>query len=160
MSSKLENPFPFAINNVEFEKLLEQSELLDATELIAQIGHCRWDYRNNRLISCSQGYARIFNMSVEEVIALQSSWEQSLSQIHSEDRDQYLATYYAQQEAGNYTVEYRIIRNDGELRWLREVGILKYDGDNEVTDAFGIIQDITDHVVHQQDLENGQELHR
>ena len=160
MSSKLENPFPFAINNVEFENLLEQSELLDATELIAQIGHCRWDYRKNRLISCSQGYARIFNLSVEEIIALQSSWEQSLSQIHPEDRDKYLAAYYAQQETGNYTVEYRFTRNDGEVRWLREAGILELDENNEVTDAFGIIQDITEHVIHQQDLENGQELHR
>ena len=160
MSSKLENPFPFAINNVEFEKLLQQSELLDATELIAQIGHCRWDYANNRLISCSQGYARIFNMSVTEVIALQSSWEQSLSQIHPEDRDKYLAAYYAQQVTGNYTVEYRFTRNDGEVRWLREVGLLKFDEDNKVIDAFGIIQDITEHVVHQQDLENGHELHR
>jgi len=160
MSSNTEKPFPFAINSIEFEKLLGQRELLDATELIAQIGHCLWDYKNNRLISCSQGYARIFNMSVEEIIALQSSWEQSLSQIHPEDRDKYLAAYYAQQETGNYTVEYRFTRNDGEVRWLREAGILKLDENNEVTDAFGIIQDITEHVIHQQDLENGQELHR
>jgi len=160
MSSKLENSFPFAINNVEFEKLLEQSELLDATELIAQLGHCRWDYRNNRLISCSQGYARIFNMSVTEIIALQSSWEQSLSQIHPEDRDKYLAAYYAQPETGNYAVEYRFTRNDGEIRWLREVGLLKFDEDNKVIDAFGIIQDISEYVVHQQELENGQALHR
>ena len=98
MSSNLEKPLPFAINNVEFEKLLEQNELLDATELIARIGHCRWDYENNRLISCSQGYARIFNMSVDEIIELQSSWGQSMSQILPEDRDKYLAAYYVQQE--------------------------------------------------------------
>jgi PAS domain S-box-containing protein len=160
MSVNPHKPFPFAINHIEFERLLEQSELLDATELIAQLGHCRWDYANNRLISCSQGYARIFNMSIEETIELQNDWQQSLAQIHPEDRDKYLAAYHGQQETGNYTVEYRIIRNDGEIRWLREVGVLKYGEDDKVTDAFGIIQDISEHVVHQQDLENGQELHR
>ena len=160
MSSNLEKPLPFAINNVEFEKLLEQNELLDATELIAQIGHCRWDYDNNRLISCSQGYARIFNMSVEETIALQSNWGQSMSQILREDRDKYLAAYYAQQETGNYTIEYRFTRNDGEIRSLREVGLLKFDDNNNVIDAFGIIQDITDAVAYQQELENSQELAR
>ncbi len=160
MSSKLENPFPIAINNVEFENLLEQSELLDATELLAQIGHCRWDYENNRLISCSQGYARIFNMSVEEIIEFQSSWGQSMSQIVAEDRDKYIAAYYAQRESGNYTIEYRISRNDGEIRSLREVGLLKFDDNNNVVDAFGIIQDITDVVAYQQELENGQELAR
>ena len=131
-------------DDFEFEKLLEQRELLDATELVAQMGHCQWDYQNNRLISCSQGYARIFNMSIEEVIEYQSNWEQTISQIHPDDRDHYLATYYSQQQNGSYAVEYRFIRNDGGLRWLRETGTLKYDQNNEVVDAFGIIQDITE----------------
>jgi hypothetical protein len=106
----------------EFEKLLEQRELLDATELVAQMGHCQWDYQNNRLISCSQGYARIFNMSIEEIIAFQSSWEQSMSQIHPEDRDHFLSAYYSQQQSGSYAVEYRMIRNDDAIRWLRKPG--------------------------------------
>ena len=160
MSSNAEKPLPFPMGNVEFERLLKQHELLDAAELLAQIGHCRWDYENNRLISCSQGYARIFNMSVEEVIEFQSSWGQSMSQIVPEDRDKYVAAYYAQLESGNYTIEYRITRNDGEIRSLREVGLLKFDDNNNVIDAFGIIQDITDTVAYQQELENGQELAR
>jgi len=52
------------------------------------------------------------------------------------------------------------LRNDGETRWLREVGLLKYDDNRNVVDAFAIIQDITDSVVHQRDLENQQELAR
>ena len=119
------NPETIATRGVradEVEQLLEQRELLDATELIAAIGHCQWDYRNNRLLSCSQGYARIYNMSVAEVVELQSDWDKSLGQIHPDDRDTYLDAYYAQNETGNYSVEYRMQRNDGELRWLREVG--------------------------------------
>ncbi len=160
MSAIPENIRAGYIDEAVFKQLLDQRELLDATELIAQIGHCQWDYRNNRLLSCSQGYARIFNMSVEEIIALQSNWEQSLAQMHPDDRDDYLEAYYALQEAGNYTVEYRFIRNDGETRWLREVGLLKYDDNHNVIDAFGIIQDITERVAHQHILEDQQELAR
>ena len=159
MSSKLENPIPFSLD-AEFEKLLGHRELLDATELIANVGHCQWDFKNNRLISCSQGYARIFNMTIEEIIALQSSWEQSLAQIHAEDRARYLAAYHSLQETGNYTVEYRFLRNDGEIRWLREAGLLKLGKKREVIDAFGIIQDISEQVAYQTDLENIQELAR
>jgi len=159
MSSKLENPIPFALD-AEFEKLLEHRELLDATELIANVGHCQWDFKNNRLISCSQGYARIFNMTIEEIIVWQSSWEQSLAQIHAEDRARYLAAYHSLQETGNYTVEYRLLRNDGEIRWLREAGLLKLGKNREVIDAFGIIQDISEQVAYQTDLENVQELAR
>ena len=147
-------------NDVEVEKLLEQRELLNATELIAQIGHCQWDYRNNRLLSCSQGYARIYNMSIAEIIELQSNWEQSLAQIHPDDRESYLEAYFAQQHTGNYTVEYRFIRNDDEVRWLREVGLLKFDEIGDVVDAFGILQDITDRVANEHNLEDQQELAR
>lgn len=160
MSANPDSLLKRAIDEQKIEQLLEQRELLDATELIARMGHCQWDYRNNRLLSCSQGYARIYNMSIDQIIALHSDWEQSLAQIHPDDRDAYLEAYYSQQETGNYTVEYRFFRNDGELRWMREVGLLKYDDDRNVTDAFGIIQDITESVVHQRDLEDQQELAR
>ncbi len=146
------------IDAAVIERLLQQYELLDATELIANMGHCRWDYHNNQLISCSEGYARIFNMNVDEILAVQSNWESSLEQIHPEDRDHYLETYYSQQESGHYTVEYRFRRNDGKTRWLREVGMLKYDDDRNVVDAFAIIQDVTERVVHERDLEDQQEL--
>ncbi len=77
--SAIPEKFPADLIDVAMvKKLLDQRESLDATELIAQIGHCQWDYRHNRLLSCSQGYARIFNMSVEEVITLQSNWDQTL----------------------------------------------------------------------------------
>jgi PAS domain S-box-containing protein len=157
------NPYQLVVPSsaqIDFEHLVEQRDLLDATELIAQTGHCRWDYRNNRLTSCSLGYARIFNLSVEEVIELQSDWGKSLALIHPEDREKYLEAYYSQQETGNYTVEYRILRNDGETRWLREAGLLKHGDNNEVVDTFAILQDITESKAYQQDLEDQQELAR
>ena len=140
------------------EQLLQQYELLDATELIANMGHCHWDYTDNRLISCSEGYARIFNMSVEEVLDFQSDWQRNMAQIFPEDLERYLAAYYSQQETGHYTVEYRFRRNDGEIRWLREVGMLKYDDNENVVDAFAILQDITERVAHERNLEDQQAL--
>ncbi len=151
---------PVIALEVELDALLTQRELLDATELIAHIGHCQWDYYNNKLLSCSLGYARIFNMSVDEIIELQSDWNKSLAMIHPDDRDRYLAAYHAQQQTGSYRVEYRFIRNDGRVRWLREVGLLKFDEAGVAQDAFGILQDITEQVEHAQDLEDRQELAR
>lgn len=128
------------IDEAEFARLLEQRELLDATELVAKMGHCQWDYQNNRLISCSQGYARIFGGNVDEIIDLQSSWDRSIAQIHPDDQDRYLATYENQRATGNYSIEYRFFRLDGEIRWVRETGILKLNKNGDVTDAFGIVR--------------------
>ncbi len=160
MTGRSVSPDPLVSLESELDVLLTQRELLDATELIAHIGHCQWDYYNNRLLSCSAGYARIFNMSVDEIIELQSSWERSLVQIHPDDRNRYLEAYHSQRESGNYRVEYRILRNDGKTRWLREVGALKFDDDGRVGDAFGIVQDITEQVEYARDLEDRQELAR
>ncbi len=160
MSSHSSAPGSLVALEVELDALLTQRELLDATELIAHIGHCQWDYDNNSLLSCSLGSARIFNMSVDEIIELQSDWNNSLSMIHPDDRELYLSAYQSQQETGSYRVEYRFIRNDGQVRWLREVGLLKFDKAGVAQDAFGILQDITEQVEHAQNLEDRQELAR
>ena len=81
MSAKIEKVSTDEIDEARIESLLLQRELLDATELIANMGHCHWDYRDNHLISCSRGYARIFNMSVDEVLEFQSDWQRNMSQI-------------------------------------------------------------------------------
>lgn len=149
-----------ALDDAAIERLLQQHELLDATELIANMGHCHWDYNDNHLISCSEGYARIFNMSIEEVIEFQSDWDRNLAHIHPDDVGPYLAAYESQQESGHYTVKYRILRNDGELRWLREVGLLQFDENHQVVEAFGILQDITEQEMYKTDLEYQHEVTR
>ena len=145
------------IDHAEIETLLKQRELLDATEEIAQMGHCQWDFNDNRLISCSQGYARIFNMSIAEITELQSDWEQSLAQIHPDDRVHFLKAYHSQQQTGNYTVEYRFMRNDGQIRGLREAGMLQFDESGNFREAFGIIQDITEKKNYEQNMLDAQD---
>lgn len=160
MSANPDNISSRVLDEATIERLLLQDELLDATELIADMGHCHWDYNDNHLISCSEGYARIFNMSIEEVIEFQSDWERNLSQFHPDDVGPYLAAYESQRESGHYTIEYRFLRNDGELRWLHEVGMLQFDENNRVVEAFGILQDITEQKLHKTELEDQQELAR
>jgi diguanylate cyclase (GGDEF)-like protein/PAS domain S-box-containing protein len=142
----------------ELEKLRHRQALLDATEQVADIGHCEWDYEHDRLISCSPGYARIFNMSLAEVLDSQSSWEKVLDQIHPEDRELFTNSYRSQQQTGSHEIEYRIIRNDGQLRHVREAGILHLDEKGKAGEAFGLIQDITERKVYEQNLENREAL--
>jgi len=142
----------------ELKKLRHRQALLDATEQIADIGHCEWDYERDRLISCSPGYARIFNMSLAEVLDSQSSWEKVLDQIHPEDRELFTNSYKSQQQTGSHEIEYRFIRNDGQLRHVREAGILHLDERGKAGEAFGLIQDITERKVYEQNLENREAL--
>jgi len=142
----------------ELERLRHRELLLDATEQLAQIGHCEWDYENNRIKFCSDGYARIFNQTVEEVLVSHGSWDQALELIHPEDRENYVRSYESQKQVGTHEIEYRIMRNDGAVRYIYETGAVEFDGNGKAIAAFGLLQDVTERKYHEQELENREAL--
>jgi diguanylate cyclase (GGDEF)-like protein/PAS domain S-box-containing protein len=144
--------------NAELDRLLHRERLLATAEQLAQIGHCEWDYANNCLISCSEGYARIFGQSERALMASQSSWDKVLQQLHPDDRELYARSYQSQRDCGTHEVEYRIIRNDGVVRHIYETGTVEFDAEGNATAAFGLLQDITERKVYQQALENREAL--
>lgn len=77
----------------ELERLRHQEFLLDATEQVAQIGHCEQDYETGLIKSCSNGYAGIFNQTVAEIMQSQNSWDLMLEVLHTEDRAFYTQSY-------------------------------------------------------------------
>ncbi len=143
-----------AVLEAELDRLRHRELLLDVTEQIAHIGHCEWDFENNRIKSCSDGYARIFNQTVDEVIEAHSNWEQVLAAIHPEDRELYARSYFSQLESGSHEIEYRLALGDGAIQYIYETGAVEFDEAGKVIAAFGLLQDITERKIHQQDLEN------
>ncbi len=146
--------------NLELVALRHREELLDVAEQLANIGHCEWDFDDDCIKTCSEGYARLFNQSMPEVIAAQSSWNKVLQQIHPDDRERYTRSYQSQREVGSHEIEYRIIRADAVVRHVYATGTVEFDGAGNAIAAFRLIQDITDRKVYQQALENRQAMAR
>ncbi len=144
----------------EVERLWHREAFFNATQEIANFGYCEWDYENDRIKSCTQNYANIFGMSIEEVIDSQSSWEKVLAQIHADDRAHYEKSYRENLGAGSHVVEYRVFRKDGDIRYIKEVGIVVYAPDGEGSGSVGLLQDITERKLREQDLENRDALTR
>src|SRR3546814_9796888 len=44
----------------------------------------------------------------------------------------------------SYSVDYRIVRPDGDIRYLRERGEVARDGDGAAIKLSGVVQDVTD----------------
>ncbi len=132
--------------------------LLDTIEPLARIGHYEWNYDLDRLESCSEEYARIYKMTISEIKAVQSSWDKIIEQIHPEDREYYEQSILPLDDERSFDVQYRFIRNDGELRYLRELGVLVPDGESGNMLNFGIVHDITEQVNFQHRLEDRDEL--
>jgi len=137
----------------ELERYRQLEVLFDATESVAKIGHYEWDYDQDRLGRCSEEYARLYGMTVEEVMEAQSSWDKTLDQIHPQDRDNYRANAETLERTRALDVKYRILNKHGEVRHIREIGIVVVDKDNNNLGSFGILQDITDQERHRRDLE-------
>ena len=137
----------------KLERQYYQNTIFHETERIANIGYYEWDFELDRLESCSEGYAHIFNMSVDEVMLAESSWKSTLEEIHPDDLERYKVASENLLDSQSVDIEFRIIRNDGEVRHIREYGVVVENDDGKERRTFGIIQDITDQVEHRQALE-------
>ncbi|MDH3635364.1 MAG: diguanylate cyclase [Gammaproteobacteria bacterium] len=138
----------------EVERLRHQELFLDATEQVAHIGHCEWDYETGSLKSCSNGYAGIFDQTVAEIMQSQNAWDLMLNTVHPEDRALYTQSYNSQGNAGAHDIEYRILRNDGEVRFIYEIGMVEKGDNGKISSSFCLLQDITERRIYEQMLEN------
>ena len=117
-----------------------ESKLKEAAE-IARLGHWRFDERNNKYISVSEEYARIFGYTAEQFLERYLNFEQDMALVHPDDKAAVLNAY---QNAGPMDIDYRIIRADGELRYVREISRdVVTDGEGDVVETVGTLQDIT-----------------
>jgi diguanylate cyclase (GGDEF)-like protein/PAS domain S-box-containing protein len=110
-------------------------------EEIAHIGTWRWDVATNR-VTWSAELARIFGLDLEDA---PSTLAEYLLLVHPEDRDSSRAQVEGALGRGEaYDSVYRIIRPNGDIRWLRSRGRVIADTDGS-TRMMGVCQDVTEH---------------
>jgi len=120
----------------------------DRLKLAAQVGGLGiWDYHiDSDTLYCDERWYRIIGRSTARPIR---SIEEFKSFIHPEDvaraTEVNLATL-AELIASNrnYSIVFRIIRPDGEIRWLRSAACLIEGNAGTPTRAIGIVTDITE----------------
>lgn len=82
----------------------------------------------------------VWGMPAEELYA---DIENFLERIHPDDREQVRQAMFEDQKTGNYNEEYRIVRPDGEVRWIHDQAYPIEDENGNVIRIVGIAQDIT-----------------
>ena len=99
------------------------------------------DLEKTRMLYISPGYQEIWGRSCESLYASPQSW---LDAIHPEDRDRIRQASTVRQVLGQYAEQYRIIRPDGSIRWIRDRAFPIRDASGTVYRVAGIAQDITE----------------
>ncbi len=123
---------------------LQRSEsVLTAVNRTAHLGTWNRDL-NTQATHCSPEALRIFGLKSEADL---DTFDKLLSYVHPDDRLPLLeAVAESSQSRSAYSLEYRIIRPDGNERYVRANGVLiciESCGSNEIV---GTVQDITDNL--------------
>ena len=126
----------------ESELKLEKSRSdLALSQQIAHMGSWEWNLNNQELHWSDELY-RIFGLNADKTPI---TTEIFLNHIHPKDLPHIQIKLQEAIEATSFgTIEYRIFRNDGELRHIRVTPKLETDIENRPYRLFGIIQDITE----------------
>ena len=123
------------------EEALKLSEArLSEAQKITHVGNFDWDIIDNELFWSDEIY-RIFDIKPGTPNSDQLYFER----IHPEDRKKVQeALNYAIENNSHYSIDHRIIRTDGEVRYTHAEGKLSYNSQGQPVRMFGTIQDIND----------------
>ncbi len=92
------------------------------------------------LVYVSPAYERIWGRSREALYADPGQW---LAAVHPEDRPRIAAAFETTRCHGQFSEEYRILRPDGEIRWVRDHVFASLDDEGLPHWVIGIAEDIT-----------------
>lgn len=118
------------------------------------IGRWEWDVVNERLVDCSDQYAAMFELSVEEVMsapegqsaeALAVYEQDMLDYIHEDDRQRYSdVTEEAYERKQPWTIEFRAFTEAGKELHVQEIGEPQLDASGELIRTSGVLKEIAD----------------
>jgi len=98
------------------------------------------DHKDNKILYVSPAYEKIWGRSCSSLYENPLDFTEA---IHPEDRDRIIANITAQISGKPYEQEYRILRPDGEVRWIWSRAFPLKNELGEVYRITGIAQDIT-----------------
>jgi PAS domain S-box-containing protein len=94
-----------------------------------------------RLLYVSPAYEQVWGRSREGVYANYQEW---IEAIHQGDRARVQTNLQTLLETGEYDIEYRIVRPDGSIRWVRDRGFPIQEASGDIYRVTGIAEDITE----------------
>ncbi len=141
-STTMQNLLSYITKRNRAQRALQESEAkLKQAQVLANLGYWDRDLITDR-ITWSEGTLRIFGQPLHYGSVSQAGLERF---IHPDDVQlQRGALRKALQGDRSYDVEYRIVRPEGNIRWVHVCDQVEYDTSGRPIRLFGTVQDITE----------------
>jgi PAS domain S-box-containing protein len=128
-------------------RLRESEERLRLATQAAAIGVWSWDVASDRVHWTAECYAIV---DVDHVDGTADAFQRA---IHPEDVERvWAAVGDAIADRTPFECEFRIVRPDGEVRWVANLGRVDYDAAGGASRVLGIVMDVTDRKAAEQAL--------
>lgn len=111
---------------------------------------------SQEMIYISPGYEKIWGRSCADLYASHQSF---IEAIHPEDKDYVLAAF-SKAFQGENEIEYRVVRPDGEIRWIRDRAFPIKNQAGEVYRIVGIAEDISERKQVQKELQDAKQMYQ
>ncbi len=135
------------VENISDSKNAEK--LLQKAQEMANIGHWNLDLQKNELYWSDETY-RIFGLQPQEFAA---TYEAFVERIYPDDRDAVNNAYAKSLEDKQpYEIDHRVIRPDGEIRFVHERCEHRYDNDGNIIGSIGTVLDVTGQYATEREL--------
>jgi len=140
------------------EYRLKSAERIDKyleAHQISKIGF--WELRlpRNKLF-CSNEIFEIFEIDKKNFTY---TYDELLKAIHPNDKnlvdEAHMATL---KNRHNHSIKYRLLMNDGRVKWIKEEWHVKFDKKNNPSYLISIVSDITSEVEYQQKIKDNEQL--
>ncbi len=131
------------------KEISKRKKLLDDSQRIASVGS--WDYNlETGTVTWSSEMYNIF----EEEKNIVPNLEIIFNKIHPEDKEKVDATYKKSLQIKQaYESEYRIVMNDGRIKYLADWGETSFDDKGNPLISIGTVQDVTQRKVAEKRVE-------
>lgn len=125
---------------VQNEQLIQSESRF--RQLAENIQEVFWitDPAKNEMIYVSPAYETVWGRTCKSLYAAPRTW---LESIHADDRQRVREAVATRQLEGLYDEEYRIVRPDGSIVWIRDRAFPVRNAQGDVYRVTGVAQDIT-----------------
>jgi PAS domain S-box-containing protein len=128
-------------------RLYIENALRESEEKFRQIAensqHVVWvsDALSYKVIYINPAYEKLWGRKCEDLYRNNTNW---IEAIHPDDRSKVQQALQEKMRLGLYDEEYRIVRSDASIRWIRDRGFPIKNADGKVYRIAGIAEDITE----------------